>query len=80
MYYFVIINYQLILFKLFQDDPYTNLNTAFDVAEQYLDIPKMLDPEGLFQKVFIHLVFWYECEIDHTMLFLCQCCIICKNV
>lgn len=30
----------------FQDDPMTNLNTAFDVAEKYLDIPKMLDAEG----------------------------------
>lgn len=29
-----------------QDDPMTNLNTAFDVAEKYLDIPKMLDAEG----------------------------------
>lgn len=29
-----------------QDDPLTNLNTAFDVAEKYLDIPKMLDAEG----------------------------------
>lgn len=26
----------------------TNLNTAFDVAEKYLDIPKMLDAEGKF--------------------------------
>lgn len=25
-----------------------NLNTAFDVAEKYLDIPRMLDPEGMF--------------------------------
>lgn len=24
----------------------TNLNTAFDVAERYLDIPRMLDAEG----------------------------------
>lgn len=31
---------------LSQDDPLTNLNTAFDVAEKYLDIPKMLDAEG----------------------------------
>jgi len=23
-----------------------NLNYAFDVAEKYLDIPRMLDPEG----------------------------------
>ncbi|CAJ0928325.1 unnamed protein product [Ranitomeya imitator] len=31
--------------KLRKDDPYTNLNTAFDVAERFLDIPKMLDAE-----------------------------------
>ncbi|KAK3749497.1 hypothetical protein QZH41_013472, partial [Actinostola sp. cb2023] len=30
-----------------KDDPYTNLRTAFDVAEKYLDIPRMLDPEDL---------------------------------
>lgn len=24
----------------------TNLNNAFEVAEKYLDIPKMLDAEG----------------------------------
>lgn len=29
-----------------QDDPIGNLNTAFEVAEKYLDIPKMLDAEG----------------------------------
>ncbi|KAG7277083.1 hypothetical protein CRUP_031296 [Coryphaenoides rupestris] len=29
------------------DDPMTNLNTAFDVAEKYLDIPKMLDAEDI---------------------------------
>lgn len=33
-------------FPPIQDDPMTNLNTAFDVAEKYLDIPKMLDAEG----------------------------------
>lgn len=25
----------------------TNLNNAFEVAEKYLDIPKMLDAEGM---------------------------------
>ena len=25
----------------------TNLNLAFDIAEQHLDIPKMLDAEGI---------------------------------
>ncbi len=35
-----------LMFVLTQDDPMTNLNTAFDVAEKYLDIPKMLDAEG----------------------------------
>ncbi|MEE6491844.1 hypothetical protein FKM82_016397 [Ascaphus truei] len=33
--------------KLRKDDPFTNLNTAFDVAEKYLDIPKMLDAEDI---------------------------------
>ncbi|KAG8449550.1 hypothetical protein GDO86_016267 [Hymenochirus boettgeri] len=33
--------------KLRKDDPYTNLNTAFDVAERFLDIPKMLDAEDI---------------------------------
>ena len=29
-----------------KDNPLENLNMAFDVAEKYLDIPRMLDPEG----------------------------------
>ena len=29
-----------------QDNPLENLNLAFDIAEKYLDIPKMLDAEG----------------------------------
>ncbi|CAK9301512.1 unnamed protein product [Gordionus sp. m RMFG-2023] len=33
--------------KLSKEDPWTNLNTAFDVAEKHLDIPKMLDPEDI---------------------------------
>ena len=32
--------------KMFQDNPLENLNLAFDIAERYLDIPKMLDAEG----------------------------------
>lgn len=32
--------------KLSKDNPAENLNTAFDVAEKYLDIPRMLDPDG----------------------------------
>lgn len=40
--------------KLSRDDPVRNLNLAFDIAEQHLNIPKMLDAEGkLF--VFFHL-------------------------
>ena len=31
---------------LFQDNPLENLNLAFDIAERYLDIPRMLDAEG----------------------------------
>ncbi|KAK7939486.1 hypothetical protein WMY93_002812 [Mugilogobius chulae] len=38
-----LINYD----KLRKDDPLTNLNNAFDVAEKYLDIPKMLDAEDI---------------------------------
>ena len=30
----------------FQDNPLENLNLAFDIAERYLDIPRMLDAEG----------------------------------
>uniref|UniRef100_A0A665X3N7 Actinin alpha 3b n=1 Tax=Echeneis naucrates TaxID=173247 RepID=A0A665X3N7_ECHNA len=30
-----------------QDDPIGNLNTAFEVAEKFLDIPKMLDAEDI---------------------------------
>lgn len=37
--------------KLHKGDPLHNLNLAFDVAEKYLDIPRMLDPEGQF---FLH--------------------------
>ncbi|XP_032870137.1 alpha-actinin-4 isoform X1 [Amblyraja radiata] len=33
--------------KLRKDDPLTNLNNAFEVAEKYLDIPKMLDAEDV---------------------------------
>jgi actinin alpha len=36
--------------KLSKDDPIRNLNYAFDVAEKYLDIPKMLDAEGMTKK------------------------------
>ena len=47
-----------------QDDPLTNLQTAFEVAEKHLDIPQMLDAQG---NIFI---------ISHSvsMLFLpCMC-------
>ncbi|XP_058715844.1 alpha-actinin-4 isoform X3 [Poecile atricapillus] len=33
--------------KLRKDDPVTNLNNAFEVAEKFLDIPKMLDAEDI---------------------------------
>jgi actinin alpha len=33
--------------ELRRDDPLTNLNLAFDIAEKHLDIPKMLDAEEL---------------------------------
>ncbi|XP_067939162.1 alpha-actinin-like isoform X1 [Watersipora subatra] len=33
--------------KLSRDNPMENLNTAFDVAEKHLDIPRMLDAEDM---------------------------------
>uniref|UniRef100_A0A8C7ZDB5 Actinin alpha 3a n=1 Tax=Oryzias sinensis TaxID=183150 RepID=A0A8C7ZDB5_9TELE len=33
--------------KLRKDDPIGNLNTAFEVAEKFLDIPRMLDAEDI---------------------------------
>lgn len=41
--------------RLSKDNPLENLNTAFDVAEKYLDIPRMLDPEGIFVLLYFPL-------------------------
>lgn len=38
-------------YKLSRDNPLENLNTAFDVAEKHLDIPRMLDPEDMVNSV-----------------------------
>ncbi|VDP10880.1 unnamed protein product [Soboliphyme baturini] len=35
--------------RLSHDNPLYNLNLAFDIAEKHLDIPRMLDPEGMSQ-------------------------------
>ena len=37
----------------------TNLNLAFEIAEQHLDIPKMLDAEGKFCVKFWSVWFWF---------------------
>ncbi|XP_004208576.1 alpha-actinin [Hydra vulgaris] len=37
--------------KLSKDDPMHNLNYAFDVADKYLDIPRMLDAEDMVNQV-----------------------------
>lgn len=49
--------------KLSKDNPLENLNTAFDVAEKYLDIPRMLDPDG---KHTIFYYYYYLCELYLT--------------
>jgi len=46
---------------LSQDNPLYNLNLAFDVAEKYLDIPRMLDAEGIADSVQI-IVLKYLCN------------------
>jgi len=43
-------------FSLLQDNPLYNLNLAFDVAEKYLDIPRMLDAEGIADAIEINVV------------------------
>lgn len=45
--------------KLSKDNPLENLNTAFDVAEKYLDIPRMLDPDGKFV-IFFFFSFFFK--------------------
>lgn len=42
-------------FSDLQENPLENLNTAFDVAEKHLDIPRMLDPEGQYYCQYISL-------------------------
>lgn len=37
--------------KLSKDNPIENLNTAFDIAEKHLDIPRMLDAEDMVNSV-----------------------------
>jgi Ca2+-binding EF-hand superfamily protein len=38
-------------YKLSRENPLENLNTAFDIAEKHLDIPRMLDPEDMVNSV-----------------------------
>ncbi len=38
--------------SLNREDPIRNLNLAFEIAEKHLDIPKMLDAEGFYFKLF----------------------------
>lgn len=55
--------------KLSKDNPLENLNTAFDVAEKYLDIPRMLDPDGEFS--FLICAKWFSiCEVLRWILIL----------
>lgn len=45
-----------------------NLNTAFDVAEKYLDIPRMLDPDGKFSQ-FHHFIISVDLFSEHIFKF-----------
>ena len=51
--------------RLNKDDPIKNLNLAFDIAEKHLDIPKMLDAEG----IDFNLSFKYSVMLMHHFLF-----------
>lgn len=48
--------------RLRPDDPVNNLNLAFDVAERHLDIPPMLDANGIF--LFAFLVVGFNAYLD----------------
>jgi hypothetical protein len=51
---FIVYTAEEIKYNGVQDNPLENLNLAFDIAEKYLDIPRMLDAEGncIFQDLF----------------------------
>jgi len=49
-----------------QDNPLYNLNLAFDVAEKYLDIPRMLDAEGISDAIEIN-VLKYIHDVFHCL-------------
>ena len=79
--------------KLSKDNPLDNLNLAFDIAEKHLNIPRMLDAEGM--SLSLHLTVGISClqvvlsnRIPHNfsliiftnIYFLCQCLLRQKNL
>lgn len=52
----------MIVFSIHQENPLENLNTAFNVAEQHLDIPRMLDPEGNYYVFIFRISVLYPCS------------------
>lgn len=54
--------------KLSKDNPLENLNTAFDVAEKYLDIPRMLDPDGM-EDINWTIVFFFNSVLRYPFFF-----------
>lgn len=62
----------LTLWLVVQDDPVTNLNNAFEVAEKHLDIPKMLDAEGKPSYYSVFTVIYYTyCKVTVLDDWLC---------
>lgn len=62
----------------------TNLNNAFEVAERYLDIPKMLDAEGMNCSVLFCVWAFLSvqtcfCSVYYISVDICVCLCLCMK-